>query len=286
MAIPPSSPSWTGSPRRPTSSPYPSSPLRLRQRSSCCCTGFPLTSSLTVDPCSPPNLEGILPVLGVVRQPVIRLSPPDQRADGADESEPGSCPAVRDLLFLEQTLFLEQASPMGRILAQLSEELRHGYVALRVIPGSHISRCKKIWKLARTALPPAPDARPTSIEPQPPQVWLSTSSIPLQATSKKLQPRFIGPYPVSSIINPSSVKLKLPPTLKIHPTSHVSQIKPVSSSPLSPPAEPPPPPPNHRQYPCLHSQPYSGHPPQGARLPIPGGLGGIYPKTAAGSPAS
>ncbi|KAJ8369710.1 hypothetical protein SKAU_G00097380 [Synaphobranchus kaupii] len=37
----------------------------------------------------------------------------------------------------------------------------------------------------------------------------------------KLQPRFISPYTIDSIINPSAIKLKLPPALKIHPTFHI-----------------------------------------------------------------
>ena len=37
------------------------------------------------------------------------------------------------------------------------------------------------------------------------------------------------------------MKFKLPPSLNIHPAFHVSLHKPVSTSPLSPPAEPPPP---------------------------------------------
>ena len=60
--------------------------------------------------------------------------------------------------------------------------------------------------------------------------------------SKKLSPRFIGPFEVEAIVNPTAVCLKLPASLQIHPTFHVSQLKPVSTSTLCPPAVAPPPP--------------------------------------------
>ena len=74
------------------------------------------------------------------------------------------------------------------------------------------------------------------------RVWLSAKDIPLSVTSKKLSPRFIGPFEVEVIVNPTAVRLKLPALLGIHPTFYVSQLKPVSTSTLCPPAVAPPPP--------------------------------------------
>lgn len=81
---------------------------------------------------------------------------------------------------------------------------------------------------------PAPSYQPGQ------RVWLSSRDLPLQTDSRKLAPRFVGPYIVEKIINPVAVRLKLPPAFKIHLVFHVSLLKPVSSSHLSHPAKPPP----------------------------------------------
>ena len=72
-------------------------------------------------------------------------------------------------------------------------------------------------------------------------MWLSYRDLPLQVGSLKLAPRFVGPFLVERVVNPSAVCLKLTASLPVHPMFHGSQLKPVSSSELSPPAEPPPP---------------------------------------------
>ena len=51
----------------------------------------------------------------------------------------------------------------------------------------------------------------------------------LKVVSKKLAPRLIGPFEIDHVTNPSAVHLKLPDSLKIHSTFHVSLIKPVLS---------------------------------------------------------
>ncbi len=59
------------------------------------------------------------------------------------------------------------------------------------------------------------------------KVWLSSKYIPLKTDSKKQYPRYLDPFEIDRVINPSAVRLKLPRAIRIHPSFHVSQIKPV-----------------------------------------------------------
>uniref|UniRef100_A0A8C6XS72 Uncharacterized protein n=1 Tax=Naja naja TaxID=35670 RepID=A0A8C6XS72_NAJNA len=59
-------------------------------------------------------------------------------------------------------------------------------------------------------------------------VYLSTKYINLGLTSKKLGPKYIGPFSVSRIINPVTVCLRLPSRFKrIHPVFHINLLKPA-----------------------------------------------------------
>ena len=101
---------------------------------------------------------------------------------------------------------------------------------------AHILRCQRTSNKARAALlrastrsqrqanrdrTPAPQHVPGQ------KVWLSMKDLPLKVASRKHAPRFFGPFEIEAIINPCAVRLRLPPSPRVHPTFHVSLLKPV-----------------------------------------------------------
>ena len=49
--------------------------------------------------------------------------------------------------------------------------------------------------------------------------------------TRKLTPRFAGPFAIIKVISETAYKLDLPATMKIHPVFHMSLIKPYQPSP-------------------------------------------------------
>ncbi len=100
-----------------------------------------------------------------------------------------------------------------------------------------IQRCRRTWRRVRSALcrSRARTRRavnrhrvkaPRYVCGQ--KVWLSTQNLPLQVSSRKLMPRFIGPFSIVKVLSPVAVKLRLSHQLRrVHPVFHVSCIKPV-----------------------------------------------------------
>uniref|UniRef100_A0A803TXD7 Gypsy retrotransposon integrase-like protein 1 n=1 Tax=Anolis carolinensis TaxID=28377 RepID=A0A803TXD7_ANOCA len=59
------------------------------------------------------------------------------------------------------------------------------------------------------------------------RVFLSTRFLPSHHPCRKLDARFIGPYPVVAQLNPVTFKLQLPRSMRIHPVFHRSLLLPA-----------------------------------------------------------
>ncbi|KAI2647229.1 Transposon Tf2-9 polyprotein [Labeo rohita] len=95
---------------------------------------------------------------------------------------------------------------------------------------------------------PAPDFQPGD------QVWLSTRDLRLRQPCRKLSPRYIGPFKILRRINKVTFQLQLQPRYRIHPTFHVSLLKPCYPSATEQPgAEVEPPPPEILEPPSIYT---------------------------------
>lgn len=114
----------------------------------------------------------------------------------------------------------------------------------------HLRRCHKVWGYTRSALLRSAENNqrianrhrtPASAYKPGQKLWLSSKHIPIKTESEKLAQRYVGPFVVEKISNPTALRLELLRTMRVHPTFHESQLKPVSTSPLCPPPVLPPP---------------------------------------------
>ena len=55
--------------------------------------------------------------------------------------------------------------------------------------------------------------RPAPNYQQGQRVWLSAKDLNRKVPSKKLAPRFVGPFPITKIVGPAAVRLRLPRSL-------------------------------------------------------------------------
>ncbi len=90
-----------------------------------------------------------------------------------------------------------------------------------------IQRCKRTWRRVRSALcrTRACTRRaanrhrvkaPRCVCGQ--KVWLSTRNLPIQESSRKLMPHFVGPFTIVKVLSPVAIKLKLSRQLRrVHP---------------------------------------------------------------------
>ena len=59
-------------------------------------------------------------------------------------------------------------------------------------------------------------------------IWNINNPVDQNRPTKKLTPRFAGPYIVSKVISIITYKLNLPSIMKIHPVFHMSLLKPYN----------------------------------------------------------
>jgi hypothetical protein len=117
-----------------------------------------------------------------------------------------------------------------------------------------VERLSEIHEFARTAMLDAQqrysDQADRRREPAPrflpgDKVWLTTGNIRTKRPSRKLDHRREGPFEVHhdpNLRTPYAVKLQLPPTMKIHPVRHVSELE-MAADDAYPGQQVPPPPP-------------------------------------------
>jgi hypothetical protein len=74
------------------------------------------------------------------------------------------------------------------------------------------------------------------------RVWLEATNIRTTQPSKKLSHKRLGPYEITHKIGPLDYRLKLPPTMKIHPVFHTSLLHPHKEDRIPNRQQPPPPP--------------------------------------------
>ncbi len=99
-----------------------------------------------------------------------------------------------------------------------------------------IRRSERVWDSAHVCLQRAVRTQEFQANrrnrPHPPyqpgqQVWLSMRDLKLRLPSRKLSPKYVGPFKIIKQINEVTYQLELPTNYRISPSFHVYLLKPV-----------------------------------------------------------
>lgn len=73
-------------------------------------------------------------------------------------------------------------------------------------------------------------------------VWLESQNLRYPTESKKFNPKWEGPFPITKVLSPLTYQLKLPPSWRIHPIFHATLLSPFMNTDTHGPAFSKPPP--------------------------------------------
>ncbi len=136
-----------------------------------------------------------------------------------------------------------------------------------------IRRSERVWDSAHVCLQrPVRTQANIRRHPHPPyqpgqRVWLSARDLKLRLSSRKLSPRYVGPFKIIKQINEVAYQLELPTNYRISPSFHVSLLKLVHLD-TDPNAE--------SQEPLLDIDGSPAYKASRGSAPISRGLGGIW----------
>jgi hypothetical protein len=74
------------------------------------------------------------------------------------------------------------------------------------------------------------------------EVWLDARNLKTLRPKKKLDWKFVGPFKIAAVHGPYTCRLKLPPSMKVHPVFNVNLLVPAACDPHTGQRQPPPPP--------------------------------------------
>ena len=101
--------------------------------------------------------------------------------------------------------FLPELEKCLHLLSEARKEAIAAHEKAALLMKDCINSCFTLWKVGD-------------------KVWLNNKNLKLHYQSKKLAPKRDGPFEIEQVLSPSTYKLCLPPTWKMHPVFHASLL--------------------------------------------------------------